>query len=61
MHTLTYQIEGTSFALLHKKLGGKGDKSDKSDSSNNSSNNVTELAAVLDSMSLALLQAAAYI
>lgn len=41
-------------ALLRKKLGDEGKESD-------SSNNTAELAAALDHMPLALVQAAAYI
>ena len=41
-------------ALLHKKLGNKSKKSD-------SNNDIVELAAALDHMPLALVQAAAYI
>jgi hypothetical protein len=49
--------EAAAHALLHKKLGDKGKKSD----SNSDSNDVAELAAALDHMPLALVQAAAYI
>jgi hypothetical protein len=48
--------DAAAHALLHTKLGNKGKKSDS-----DSNNNVAELAAALDHMPLALVQAAAYI
>jgi len=48
--------DAAAHALLHTKLGDKGKKKDS-----DSNNNVAELAAALDHIPLALVQAAAYI
>jgi tetratricopeptide (TPR) repeat protein len=50
--------DAAAHALLHKKLGDKGRKGG---SNSDSINDVAELAAALDHMPLALVQAAAYI
>ena len=50
--------EAAAHALLHKKLGDKGKQSD---SNSDSSNDVAKLAAALDQMPFALVQAAAYV
>jgi tetratricopeptide (TPR) repeat protein len=50
--------DAAAHALLHKKLGDKGEKSDRD---RDSDNDIAKLAAALDYMPLALVQAAAYI
>ena len=50
--------DAAAHALLHKKLGDKGKKGG---SNSDSINDVAELAAALDHMPLALVQAASYI
>ena len=51
-------LDAAAHALLHKKLGDKGTKSGSNSDINN---DFAELAATLDHMPLALVQAAAYI